>query len=504
LEPAPGELVGAAAHRLDQPHRGAGRYGYGFRRLLLAADGLAIAGSIVFLGATGPLIGSSQLDSLHVGLILALPVWVLFAQSMGLYHVAERRVEHSCVDELAPVSMCTTAWIWLIVVVDEIAPFQDQVHILGAAALWLAVIASSLGLRAAGRAVAHRHAWFRRSAVLIGDRAGIDQVLTRILRHPEWRLDAVAAVRPAEGGFVLERLEGDRVRYSEAIESTNGSDRVGPMDLARAVDELGADRTIVTSGPRTLVERTNLIRILIQQGICVDYVSGEPETLYSGAVLHHLEGLPVLTVRPTRLSRTAATTKRIFDVAVSAAGLLLLSPLFAYAAIGIRLSSPGPMIFRQRRVGRHGNQFEMLKFRTMIDGADGMRDTLRSRDHGNGNRSMLKLRNDPRVTPFGSRLRRWSLDELPQLWNVVRGDMSLVGPRPLPLDEASMVKDHYVERMRMRPGVTGPWQTHGRSDIPFDDMVKLDFTYVVAWSMREDLRLLFRTVAAVVRGRGAY
>jgi lipopolysaccharide/colanic/teichoic acid biosynthesis glycosyltransferase len=117
---------------------------------------------------------------------------------------------------------------------------------------------------------------------------------------------------------------------------------------------------------------------------------------------------------------------------------------------------------------------------------------------------MLKLREDPRITPFGRRLRRWSIDELPQLWNVLRGDMSLVGPRPLPLDEARLVDGHFAERLRMRPGITGPWQIHGRSDIPFDDMVKLDYMYVASWTMREDLRLLARTVGAVAHGRGAY
>ncbi len=196
--------------------------------------------------------------------------------------------------------------------------------------------------------------------------------------------------------------------------------------------------------------------------------------------------------------------KRGLDLAVSSAALVLLSPLFAIVAIRIKLDSPGPVFFRQPRVGRDGREFDAVKFRTMVDGADAMRAEVRQQSiHANG-QGLLKLRNDPRTTRFGAKLRRWSIDELPQLWNVLRGDMSLVGPRPLPLDEAPLVSGHFEMRTRVRPGMTGTWQTHGRSDIPLEDMLKLDYTYVASWSLREDFRLLLRTVATVARGRGSY
>jgi lipopolysaccharide/colanic/teichoic acid biosynthesis glycosyltransferase len=201
------------------------------------------------------------------------------------------------------------------------------------------------------------------------------------------------------------------------------------------------------------------------------------------------------------MTRTALTLKRVIDTVIAAIGLIVLAPLLIYVAIRIRLDSSGPALFRQHRAGRDGATFEVLKFRTMVVAADEHRDELRNADPDAG---MLKLRDDPRVTKFGKKLRRSSLDELPQLWNVLRGDMSLVGPRPLPLDEAPLAQGHFADRHRVRPGMTGPWQIHGRSDIPFEDMVKLDYTYVSSWSLQEDLRLLVQTASVVLSGRGAY
>ncbi len=194
--------------------------------------------------------------------------------------------------------------------------------------------------------------------------------------------------------------------------------------------------------------------------------------------------------------------KRTLDVSVAALGLVLLAPLIAFLALWVRLDSPGPAFFRQVRIGRDGRPFRMVKLRTMIDGADAMRPALRLREGiGDG---LFKLGADPRITKLGARLRAHSLDELPQLWNVLRGDMSLVGPRPLPLDEAFIVGDRFPDRVRVRPGITGPWQIEGRSELPFEEMISLDHAYVANWTLREDLRLLLATAGAVLSRRGAY
>ena len=167
------------------------------------------------------------------------------------------------------------------------------------------------------------------------------------------------------------------------------------------------------------------------------------------------------------------------------------------SAIAIRLDSKGPVVFRQHRAGLGGETFQICKLRTMEDGADRLRESLWSQGMHGDDGGMLKIKDDPRVTRVGRRLRRWSVDEIPQFWNVLVGDMSLVGPRPLPLDEAVRIGEKYKLRNRVRPGITGPWQVMGRSDIPMEDMLKLDFTYVTGWSLGEDFRILLRTLPAV-------
>jgi exopolysaccharide biosynthesis polyprenyl glycosylphosphotransferase len=501
----PSDSPAAGPLRLGSP-----RYGYTFRRVLLLADVVGLAAAIVGINTvfgvdSGGVLGLSGRGGITGGPLLvlfgSLPVWIALAQAVGLYHLPERRVDHSFADELGPVFLVTTVWLWLDLLVSA-AILPGSIGLKGPAALWIAVIVAVLVARSAARRIARHRAWYRRPVVLIGDLEGTNRILSRILRHPEWGLDVVSRLRVEGGRAELDTFDGADVEHTETIEGRPGDGFAGR--IASVADGLGIDRVILTGTSASLSERTHLARLLTEHGHSVDYVYGEPETLYAAAVLHSLEGLPVLSVQPTRLSRGSEAMKRGLDLAVSSAALVLLSPLFALVAIRIKLDSPGPVFFRQARVGRDGREFNAVKFRTMVEGADAMRAEVRQQSiHGNG-QGLLKLRNDPRTTRFGAKLRRWSIDELPQLWNVLRGDMSLVGPRPLPLDEAGLVSGHFEMRERVRPGMTGTWQTHGRSDIPLEDMLKLDYTYVAGWSLREDFRLLLRTVATVARGRGSY
>jgi exopolysaccharide biosynthesis polyprenyl glycosylphosphotransferase len=228
------------------------------------------------------------------------------------------------------------------------------------------------------------------------------------------------------------------------------------------------------------------------------------ENLSRTIAVHAIEGIPLLGLALPRLSRSSNLIKRSMDIAVSAFGLVLLSPAFAVIAVLIKLGSPGPVFFRQLRVGAHGQPFSIYKFRTMSADADERKSELahlNKHTQDGGDDRMFKIPDDPRVTRFGGFLRRTSLDELPQLLNVLKGEMSLVGPRPLILEEDDHVDAWARKRLSLKPGITGLWQVLGRDDIPFGEMVRLDYLYVTNWSFWQDISLMFQTVPLVFRGR---
>ncbi|MFL5885342.1 MAG: sugar transferase, partial [Thermoleophilaceae bacterium] len=213
-----------------------------------------------------------------------------------------------------------------------------------------------------------------------------------------------------------------------------------------------------------------------------------------------IEGLTVLGLNSPALTRSSRAMKRTMDIAIAATVLVLSLPVMVVAAIAIKLQSPGPVFYSQVRVGRKGRRFRLHKFRTMVQNADDLVEGLRALSQ---DPSWLLLENDPRITRVGHLLRRASIDELPQLWNVLRGDMSLVGPRPMTPQLQQQINGWGERRLDLTPGLTGPWQVLGRASIPFEEMVKLDYLYVTNWSLWEDSRLLIRTFPAVFRARGA-
>jgi exopolysaccharide biosynthesis polyprenyl glycosylphosphotransferase len=234
-------------------------------------------------------------------------------------------------------------------------------------------------------------------------------------------------------------------------------------------------------------------------GVNVSLLPAMFEVVGSSVAFDHVGGLTVLGVRRFGLSRRARTVKATFDVVGSVILLLLLAPLLATVALAIRMGSSGPILFRQTRVGRDGRRFQMLKFRSMVADADERKADLRGRNEADG---LFKIEDDPRVTPVGRFLRRTSLDELPQLFNVLRGEMSLVGPRPLVVDEDSRIEGFYRRRLHLTPGMTGPWQVAGSARIPLHDMKSIDYLYVANWSLWLDVKILLRTIPHVVLRRG--
>ena len=215
-----------------------------------------------------------------------------------------------------------------------------------------------------------------------------------------------------------------------------------------------------------------------------------------------IAGLTLLHVDHPELSGPRQVIKGLFDRAMAGIALIMLSPLFFALAVTIRASDAGPALFVQTRVGKDGRTFRMYKFRTMVVDAEKRLAELREKNDNDG--AKFKMRRDPRVTAVGARLRKWSLDELPQLINVFKGEMSLVGPRPALPDETALYADHVRRRLVVRPGLTGMWQVNGRSDLSWEESVRLDLRYVENWSFALDLQILWKTFSVMLRGAGAY
>ena len=486
LPHAPGRRLGlrhSPRARLDE--LGSDGRGYRMRRLLALADIVAITAAIGVSVVIDALVARNDGFGapLEFGrpiafIIAAILLWIVIAGLAGSYHVDERRIENSVADDVGGLLPLTAAWAWIAFLIDSIAS-EGVLSIAPMLLLWVLMVPMILFTRAGVRHMAQKRPWYRQPAFLVGRPGDTDRVRAVFERHPEFGIDIVREVELDDGS--------------------------GLMPVRRLIDdarETAVARVIFASSHEGLDERTGALRFLAEEDIKVDLVPGDSEVFRSDAELHFIEGLPLLTLPTRRRPRATVLGKRILDVGLASFGLLITAPVLAYCAIGIKRDSPGPVFFRQRRAGRKGERFELLKFRTMVADADAMKDDLR---HLNARTDgMFKLDNDPRITKFGARLRRTSLDELPQLINVLRGEMSLVGPRPLIEDEATLVEDHYMMRFEMKPGITGPWQVMGRSDIPFEKMLKLDYAYVVNWSFGEDMKLLVRTASAITHRRGAY
>jgi exopolysaccharide biosynthesis polyprenyl glycosylphosphotransferase len=273
--------------------------------------------------------------------------------------------------------------------------------------------------------------------------------------------------------------------------------------LRAALDSTGA-RVVVLAGAERLPD-DELLRLLHSvrlRGVPLRVVPGALALMRGRTILSEGMGMPLLDVRYPRLDNHQRALKRALDVAVSAAGLLLLAPLFLVAALAVRLDSPGPVLFRQKRVGADEKTFICFMFRSMRADAEVLQESLEPLNEAEG--AVFKIRRDPRVTRVGGFLRRWSLDELPQLLNVLKGEMSLVGPRPLPVRDFVRMEEEDKRRLGAVPGMTGYWQISGRSNLSFEDMVRLDLYYMENWSLSFDLKIILKTLGAVLRREGAY
>jgi exopolysaccharide biosynthesis polyprenyl glycosylphosphotransferase len=464
-------------------------------RLLVAADclGLVVAFAATrFAYPEHNLLEGRYSNLAELMLFLAtLPCWLVVANLYGLYSRDAQRADHSTADDAPAVLNMVTLGAWLLYVIARLTG-AARLEVPKLIAFWAVAIVAILVSRALARLVTRRSIVFVQNSIIVGAGSVGRLVGRKLLQHPEYGINPV--------GFVDDHPE-QRTR----------KDRLPVLgdtaELPELVRRFDVERVIVAfnSGPYDSTLRA--VRRLADQGVQVDIVPRLYEVVGAETTVHTVEGLPLLSIPPPGLSWSKRALKRALDLVVASIALLLLTPLFGLVALLIRLDSHGPAFFRQPRIGENGRQFRIWKFRTMAADADERKAEyahLNMHEGPNGDPRMFKIPDDPRVTRVGRVLRRCSLDELPQLINVLRGDMSLVGPRPLIPDEHRYVTDWAQRRLALRPGMTGLWQVLGRNGIAFDEMVRLDYVYVNSWSLWNDLRLMARTVPAVFGANGRF
>jgi len=454
----------------------------------LVALTVAYAATYIVASQIAPLPPVSAPAWFLVGLaVVAVPAWIAVFTAYHLYDNDNLRISVASFDEVRDVFHAMLAGSLIFLVLS-----QGVRHLAGwwvysavEAALFLS---SALVLvpvvRGSIRSWVFPRVMKPRRTLIIGSGPEAKLVHRNIEAHPEYGLQVI--------GF----LDG---RSDSELGPILGS----PSEVATIVDELDIDRVLLASSVASHEEMLDLVRTVRRPDVQVSIVPRYFEIFTSQATLDDVEGMPVVTLPPMRLGRSSRLLKRGFDVSVSGLALLFLTPLLALVALAIRLESPGGAIYRQPRRGRNGSTFQIAKFRSMFVGAEQQRDQVLHLNEVDGPLFKAKA-GDPRVTRIGNFLRKSSLDELPQLWNVLRGDMSLVGPRPFVVYEADQITGWASRRLDMTPGITGLWQVLGRNDIPFDEMVKLDYLYVTNWSLWWDLKILAQTIPVVLGKRGAY
>jgi len=364
-------------------------------------------------------------------------------------------------------------------------PFFLLVFVLGVVLVMVGRFTFRKGVQAA-----RRRGRLTRSVVLAGSPVHVDEVALT-LRDASWLglhvVGAVTAWQPP----------GTHTPGGVPVLGTETT-------LAETVTRLGVDQVIFVQGSAGTAQDFRRIAWELEEiHVGTAVVPALTDISHDRVRLRPVGGLPLVHVEPPRALAATRIRKRAFDLAVASATLVVLAPVLAVVALVVKLHDGGPVIFRQVRVGRDGKPFSFLKFRTMVVDAEQIRaDELETAENTNG--VLFKMAHDPRITGPGRFLRRFSLDELPQLINVLKGDMSLVGPRPALPQEVARYDDDARRRLRVRPGLTGLWQVSGRSDLSWDETVRLDVYYVDNWSFVQDLSILAKTPRAVLGGRGAY
>ena len=484
-------LAAASPPAGDARESGA-RWAKRYRVQLQLTDTAIIAFALLAaLAASAPAavgVAARPLDTAVVPLVI-LGTWLL---ALAVFHTRDARVvgvgagEYKAVVNASALAFGMTAILFLVLQVDLARAYFLLALPIGLAALvldrwlwrkWL------LHQRAFGH--------YLTRAIVVGRRDDVEYVISQISRNSGAAYDVVgAAVDDAPRGPVA--VGGLRVPVIAALD--------GVAAAAAAVD---ADAVIVAGQP---IEGSEYIRRLgwDLEGTSAELVLSSRLTDVAGPRIHFrpVDGLPLIHVETPTFEGGKHVLKRSVDVVFCSIALVVLLPLMLVIALLIKLDSPGPVLFRQQRCGRSGHTFQMLKFRSMVQSAEDDLAGLLDQDEGSG--VLFKLHNDPRVTSVGRVLRKYSLDELPQIWNALIGDMSIVGPRPPLVTEADCYDGDVRRRLFIKPGITGLWQISGRSDLSWEESVRLDLYYVENWSLTGDLMIMWRTFKSIIRPVGAY
>lgn len=449
-----------------------------YRRSLALAD--VVAAAAAFAVAV-PVLGD---DSLRAWSLVAIAMVVPLCKAFGLYDRDEHLVHKTTLDEAPTLFSMATLYTLLVLLAGDglvDGSFGREQAVFFWAFLFVALVLS----RALSRRLVSAWAAEER-CVIIGNADAAAWLAAKLERSQGTTVQVVGRVplSPADVGGGAVPVLG---QYG-ALE---------PLLADRAID-----RVLIAPGRSESADHRmlDLVRIVKQLDVEVTVLPRLFEVLGPAFEVDDVEGTTLLGVRRHGLGRTSRIVKRGFDLLCAFAGMVILAPVVALIAVAIKLDSPGPVFFRQRRVGQDDAIFEIYKFRTMFDGADSQRSEISSRNEAAG--GLFKIEDDPRITRVGRFLRRTALDELPQLLNVLRGEMSLVGPRPLVIEEDCLIEGLHRHRLIVPPGITGLWQVFGSARIPMGEMAKIDYLYGASWSVWLDLKILLRTIPFALARRG--
>lgn len=495
------ELTGAVDARtlsiLEQRRRTVfPRRGWLVRRMLLVADALGLIAAFfavqLIVGSQGAPVDRVSPSLEFLIFVLTLPVWVLAAKLYGLYDRDEERTDHSTVDELVGVFHVVSTGVWIVFagswLLGLAEPNPPRLVIFWALAVGLVTAG-----RAAARSFSRHSVSYLQNTVIVGA-GNIGQLVARkFLQHPEYGINLV--------GFVDANPRERRADIGHLAV-------LGPPEqLAEIVGIFDIERIVIAFSGDSHEETLELVRSLKNLGVQVDIVPRLFELLGPNVEIHTVEGLPLVGLPPASISRSSRLLKRTIDVTGALVCLALTAPLFLLVALLIRKDSPGPIFFRQARLGFQMREFTVLKFRTMACDVDDAahREFIKSTMSASAipeTNGLYKLERPDAITRVGRWLRRTSLDELPQLLNVLRGDMSLVGPRPCLSYETDHFAPHHFERFRVPAGITGLWQVTARARSTFGEALDMDVAYARGWSLGLDLWLLCKTPVNMLRRGG--